>query len=290
MSDAVVVAGSGRSTLGEGVTWSARSNAVLWVDILGKAIRRLSLADGSVTRWDTPERTGWLIERASGDGFVAGLQSGFHDLTLPEGGGMAEVRRIVDPEPALPDNRMNDAAADPAGRIWAGTMPVSCEGASGALYRLDPDCTLTRVDAPYTISNGPAISPDGRWLFHTDTALDTIFRFDIRGDGTLGSRAPHIVFDGSVGHPDGMTLDADGCLWVAHWGGARVTRYDPEGKAMRHIPLPASQITRMAFAGTDLDRMFVSSAADGRDDEEHAGALFEVDPGCRGLPTLAFGA
>ncbi|WP_294336804.1 SMP-30/gluconolactonase/LRE family protein [uncultured Sphingomonas sp.] len=288
MTDAVVVAGSGRSILGEGVTWSARQNAVFWVDILGLSIRRLSLADGAVTRWDSPERTGWLIERRHDDGFIAGLQSGFHDLTLPDGSGMAQVVRIADPEPDLPDNRMNDAAADPQGHIWAGTMPVSCEGASGAFYRLDADRTWAKVDAAYTIANGPAISPDGRWLFHTDTALDTIFRFAINDDGSLGPRSVHIAIDSATGHPDGMTLDAEGCLWVARWGGGRVTRFDADGKEMRHIPLPASQITRMAFAGPDLDRMFVTSAADGVDHEEHAGALFEVDPGCRGLPTLAF--
>jgi len=284
-----VVEGGGRSTLGEGVTWSARRGAVFWVDILGKAVRRLSLADGRVTRWDVPERTGWLIERREGNGFVAGLQSGFHLLTLPDGGGAAVVEKMHDPEPDLPDNRMNDAAADPAGRIWAGTMPFSCEGATGALYRLDPNGSVARVDAPYTISNGPAIAPDGRSLFHTDTALDTVFRFAINDDGSLGPRSEHIRFDGSAGHPDGMTLDADGCLWVAHWGGSRVTRFDPAGRAMRHIPLPASQITRMAFAGPDLSRMFVTSAADGVD-EPLAGALFEVDPDCRGLPTLAYGA
>ncbi|MFD1786322.1 SMP-30/gluconolactonase/LRE family protein [Sphingomonas floccifaciens] len=289
MSDAVIVSGSGRSVLGEGVTWSARDNAVYWVDILGLGIRRLLLDDGRVTHWTTPERTGWLIERTGGDGFIAGLQSGFHELTLPQDGGTAVVTRIIDPEPDLADNRMNDAAADCHGRIWAGTMPVSCEGETGTFYRLDPDRTLTTVDAPYTIANGPAIAPDGTWLFHTDTALNTIFRFDIRDDGSLGQRVPHIVFDGSAGHPDGMTLDADGCLWVAHWGGSRVTRFDLTGQAMRHIPLPASQITRMAFAGADLDRMFVTSAADGVDHETHAGALFEVDPGCKGLPTLAFG-
>jgi sugar lactone lactonase YvrE len=281
-SDVRVVRDSGRSILGEGPLWSERHDAVFWVDILGHRLHRLSIADDVVTRWDMPEAIGWIIERETG--FIAGMASGFHALTLDP----FTVTPIHDPEPDRPDNRMNDAKADAAGRIWAGTMPFSCQGATGALYRLDTDLTCTRVDAPYTIANGPAIAPDGRTLFHTDTALRTIFRFAVHDDGTLGPRTPHIVFARGWGNPDGMTLDADGHLWVAHWGASRITRFDPAGAAERSITLPASQITSMTFAGPDLDRMFVTSAADGVD-EEHGGALFEVDPGCRGLPTLRFG-
>jgi D-xylonolactonase len=278
-----VVPGSGRAVLGEGPLWSARAQAVFWVDILGKRLNRLSLADGAVTGWDMLQPTGWVIEREAG-GFVAGAADGFHRLTLEP----FALIPLHDPEADQPLNRMNDAKADRFGRIWAGTMPFSCEGASGAFYRLDPDGRCTRVDAPYTIANGPAIDPDGRWLFHTDTALRTIFRFAIHDDGTLGARVPHIVFKQDWGNPDGMTLDADGCLWVAHWGTGQVSRFDPAGVRERSIALPASQITSMTFAGDALDRMFVTSAADGAD-EPHAGALFEVDPGCRGLPTMMFG-
>lgn len=278
-----VIPGSGRATLGEGPLWSVREQAVFWVDILGKRLNRLSLADGAVTGWDMPHATGWVIERAGG-GFVAGAADGFHWLTLDP----FALTPLHDPEPDLPLNRMNDAKADPAGRIWAGTMPFSCEGATGAFYRLDPDLACTKVDSPYTIANGPAIDPEGRWLFHTDTALATIFRFAINDDGSLGAREAHIVFDSDWGNPDGMTLDADGGLWVAHWGTGQVSRFDPAGARERSIALPASQITSMTFAGDALDRMFVTSAADGVD-EPHAGGLFEVDPGCRGLPTMMFG-
>lgn len=278
-----IVPGSGRATLGEGVLWSARANAVFWVDILGRRLHRLALADGAVTGWDMPEPIGWVIERARG-GFVAGLASGFVALDIDP----LAIRPIFDPEPGVVEHRMNDAQADPLGRIWAGTMPFSCEGATGALYRLDPDHRCTRVDGPYTIPNGPAITPDGKAMFHTDTALRTIFRMSVNDDGTLGPRAPHIVFARDWGYPDGMTLDAEGHLWVAHWGGGRISRFDAAGERERSIALPASQITKMAFAGDALDRMFVTSAADGVD-EADAGALFEVEPGCRGLPTAMFG-
>jgi D-xylonolactonase len=282
--NARVVPGSGRAALGEGPLWSAQRNAVLWVDILGRRVRQLSLATGEVAAWQLPEPIGWLIERAGRTDFIAGLASGFAELSLDP----LLIRAIADPEPDRVENRMNDAKADVLGRIWAGTMPFSCEGASGSLYRLDPDFGITRVDEPYTIANGPAIAPDGGWLFHTDTALSTIFRFVVNDDGSLGPRRPHIVFPDDWGTPDGMTLDADGCLWVAHWGTGQVSRFDPAGARVSAIRLPASQITSMTFAGPDLDRMFVTSAADGVDEPE-AGALFEVDPGCCGLPTLTFG-
>ncbi|HEX8421503.1 MAG TPA: SMP-30/gluconolactonase/LRE family protein [Sphingomonas sp.] len=280
----IVVPGSGRATLGEGALWSERQDAVFWVDILGQRLNRLSLGDGAISGWAMPEAIGWVIEREHRDGFIAGFASGFAELTLDP----LVIRPIHDPEPGVKANRMNDAKADARGRIWAGTMPFDCGSPTGAFYRLDPDFACTRVDGPYTIPNGPAIARDSMSMFHTDTALNTIFRMAINDDGTLGPKTAHIVFEPGWGHPDGMNLDADGFLWVAHWGGGRVSRFDPEGRCERAIPLPASQITNMAFAGANLDRLFVTSAADGVE-EEHAGALFEVEPGCRGLPALRFG-
>ena len=279
-----IVEGSGHSQLGEGPLWSERDDAVYWVDIIGRKLLRLSLADDQVVCWDMPGPIGWVIERRSKPGFIAGFASGFAELELDP----LNIRPIGDPEPDLPGNRMNDAKADPNGRIWAGTMAANCTDVSGSFYRLDPDFSWARVEGPYGIANGPAISPDGRTLYHTDTALSQIYRFELRDDGTLGPRQVHIRFEREWGTPDGMTLDADGGLWVAHWGGSRVSRFTPEGKLERSIALPASQITSCTFAGENLDRMFVTSAADGVD-EPDAGKLFEVDPGCRGLPTLMFG-
>ncbi|GGB22154.1 calcium-binding protein [Sphingomonas metalli] len=281
---AIKVPGSGRSVLGEGPSWSARENAVFWVDILGKRLNRLSLADGAVTGWDMPRNIGWVVERADRPGFIAGFDTGFVELDLDP----FAIRPIADPEPDLPLNRMNDAKADPTGRIWAGTMPYSCEGDVGAFYRLDTDLSWTKVDAPYCIPNGPAIAADGRTMLHTDTARGTIYRYTIHDDGSLSPRTEFIRFEDDWGSPDGMTFDAEGCLWVGHWGTGQLSRFDPAGKRISFIAMPASQITSCTFAGPELDRMFVTSAADGRDDEPDAGALFEVEPGVKGLPTLPF--
>lgn len=272
-----------RDQLGEGLLWSDRDGAVYWVDILGRRVSRLTLADDRVESWSMPDTIGWLIEREDRPGFIAGLGRRFVGLTLDP----LTVEPIADPEPDRTGNRCNDAKADRAGRIWAGTMPRDGATPDGAFYRLDPDGVAARVDDGYRIANGPAIAADGRSLFHTDTGAATIYRFEVRDDGSLGPRAPHIVFDPAWGSPDGMTLDADGGLWVACWGAAQVLRFTPEGHVDRAIALPASQITNVCFAGAALDRMFVTSAADGVD-EAQAGALFEVEPGCRGLPAMRY--
>jgi xylono-1,5-lactonase len=283
MTEYRVVPRDVRDTLGEGLLWSARDDALYWTDILAPALNRLSFADGAVTRWDMPEMIGWVIERRDAPGFIAGLRSGFAELTLDP----LTITPIVDPEPDLPDNRLNDAKADRWGRIWAGSMPLTADRPTGNLYRLDPDRTLSHVDSGYSVANGPAISPDQNWLYHTDTVARQIYRFALDADG-VRDRAPFITFEEEWGYPDGMTVDAEGHLWVAHWGGARITRFTPDGAFENSIALPASQITNICFAGDGLDRMFVTSAADGLPDEEHAGALFEVDAGVRGLPPGQF--
>jgi sugar lactone lactonase YvrE len=273
-----------RDRLGEGLFWSARDGALYWTDILAPALNRLSLGSGEVTRWPMPDMIGWVIERADAPGFVAGFRSGFAELLLDP----VQVTPIVDPEPDLPDNRLNDAKADAHGRIWAGTMPIAVDRPSGSLYRFDLDHTVTRVDTGYTVANGPAISPGGRWLYHTDTVPGRVYRFALSEDG-VRDRELFIQFEPDWGRPDGMTVDAEGGLWIAHWGGSRVSRFSPEGVLDRSIALPASQITNVCFAGEKLDRMFVTSAAEGAEAEPHAGALFDIDPGVLGLPPHLFG-
>lgn len=197
------------------------------------------------------------------------------------------IETIAAPEDERDGNRFNDAKADARGRIWAGSMPFTCDRPSGSFYRLDPDGTATRVDEGYTIPNGPAIAPEGGFLLHTDTARNTIYRYAVRDDGSLADRTAFIVFEPGWGHPDGMTFDAEGYLWVACWGASCVTRFTPDGRVDRRIDLPASQITNCAFAGEALDRMFVTSASDGVDEPE-GGCLFEIDPGCRGLAPMRY--
>jgi len=262
----------------------ARENAVYWVDIKGRALHRLALEDNAHTSWPMPEMLGWVVERRDDPGFIAGFKSGFARLFLDP----LRIEPIYAPEEHLPDSRMNDAAVDRFGRIWAGTMDDSERAATGCLYRLDTAGACTRHDSGYVVSNGPTFSPDHDVLYHTDTTRRVIYRFPLAPDGGLGARETFVVFPEEWGSPDGMATDVHGGIWVAHWGGARLSRFTPRGRLDRVIPMPVSQVTSCCFAGPTLERMFVTTAAIDCDDDAVAGCLFEVEPGVQGAPTYAY--
>jgi Gluconolactonase len=275
-----------RDRLGEGISWSGRRNAVFWVDILSCSLQRLDVDSGRIQRWGFGEPIGWAIERAGSDGFIIGLKSGFYECSLDP----FDLKLIGNPEPDRPHNRLNDAKVDREGRIWAGSKDDREDGAEpvGALYRLDKDLSWSRQSDGYQITNGPAFSPDGRTLYHVDTIGRTVFAFDLSEEGLLSNKRALVMFDDSMGYPDGLTTDALGGLWVAHWGGGRVSRFLPDGSFDRAIQLPTSLITNCTFAGRNLDRMFVTSASIGNEEDPLAGGLFEVDPGVEGLAPTPF--
>ena len=167
-------------------------------------------------------------------------------------------------------------------------MPISGDTPSGTLYRLDPDLCWHGLDHGYQVTNGPAFAPGQDILYHADSPRRIIYRFRLDSTGALHDRNAFIHFPEEWGYPDGMTVDREGCLWVAHWDGGRLSRFSPDGVLDRTVALPASRITSCTFAGAALDRMFVTSAREGREDEPLAGALFEIDPLTIGLPTGEF--
>lgn len=264
-------------TLGEGTLWCPRDGALYWTDILAPALNRLDLASGAIHRWAMPEPLGWVAASRAG-GLVGGFRSGVARITLDP----LHIAERSDPEPHLPGNRMNDGKADAHGAIWCGTMDMAETQDSGTLYRLAPDGTFQAIDTGYGVPNGPAFSPCGQWLYHADSARRVIYRFPLTADG-VGQREVFVRFEEADGYPDGMTCDAQGFLWQAHWDGGRISRFAPDGRLDRTISLPARRITNIAFAGEGLDRMFVTSARVGLDDaNEFDGALFEVDAGVAG--------
>lgn len=278
-----------KADLGEGPLWSARDQAIYWTDIKVKKLNRYRLADGATQSWDMPDTIGWAVERHDRPGFVIGLAHAIVELTLDP----FKLVRRYEIEADKPGNRLNDAKADPQGRIWFGTMHDRERENSGAFYRLDPDFSVHQVDRGYIVANGPTFSPDGKIVYHTDSSAREIYQFEVRADGSLGGKGVFARFEESEGYPDGMTTDREGCLWVAHWGGSRITRFRPDGTRDRVIPFPVSQVTSCTFGGDRLDRMFVTSARIGLSDaqlarEPLAGGLFEVDPGTAGLPTQQF--
>lgn len=278
-----------KANLGEGPLWSARDQAVYWTDIKVKRLNRYRLADGATRSWDMPDMIGWAVERRDRPGFVVGLAHAIAEVTLDP----FTLTRRAEIETGLPGNRLNDAKVDLQGRVWFGSMDNDEKAKAGAFYRLDPDFSVHRVDGGYICANGPTFSPDGKIVYHTDSTVREIYRFDVRPDGSLGGKRVFVRFAEPEGYPDGMTTDREGCLWVAHWGGGRITRFRPDGTRDRVVTFPASQVTSCTFGGDRLDRMFVTSARIGLSDEQLAreplaGGLFEIDPGAIGLPTQQF--
>jgi sugar lactone lactonase YvrE len=274
-----------QAMLGEGPVYVAREDALYWVDIKGKAVHRLGLASEAHDRWPMPQVLGWIVPRQGKPGFIAGFKSGFARLFLDP----LRIEPIGAPEDHLPSNRLNDAAVDRSGCIWAGSMDDRERESTGALYRLSPDGEWTRHDAGYVVSNGPAFSLDHDVLYHTDTTRRVIYRFRRSDDGSLSDRDVFVTFREEWGYPDGMATDAEGGIWVAHWGGARLSRFLPDGTLDRVIEMPVSQVTSCCFAGAGLERMFVTTASIGCEDEPLAGCLFEVFPGIRGAQCYGYG-
>lgn len=279
MNEFRVVERAGQDILGEGPIWSPEQGALFWVDILGRRLNRFALHSGAVSTWELPDMIGWVIERSNAPGFIAGFANGFAELQLEP----LSIEPLLNPEPDRPDTRLNDAKADRRGRIWAGTMSMANRN-EGSLYRFDPDHTVHRVDSGYTVANGPAMSPDESYLYHADSPLGVIYRFRKDPEGNLRDRVPFIQFKPGWGQPDGMTVDSEGGLWVAHWDGGRISRFLENGSLDRSVQLPTARITSCAFGGPDLERLFVTSASLGVEHEPYAGALFEIDPQIRGLP------
>ncbi|MFP1133078.1 SMP-30/gluconolactonase/LRE family protein [Asticcacaulis sp. W401b] len=272
--------------VGEGPIWSARDGCLYWVDILGNALHAYYLQSGSTRTWSFRQHVCWIIEREKG-GFILGLADGIYTLRL-EPFAMTHLATLF---PAESQNRLNDAKADNLGRIWAGSTHMPQTEKSGAFYRLNTDLTTVEVDGPYQIANGPTFSADHRKVYHTDSAESDVFVFDLI-DGELANKRRFVHFQWDWGAPDGMTTDAQGGIWIAHWGGGRISRFTESGELDFDIPIPARQVTSLCFAGNDLDRLFVTTAALDQPSDRLAGTLFEVTGdalrGHTGLPTQNF--
>lgn len=288
MSAAIRCVWPAGALLGEGPFWHPLERKLYWVDIKGPAIHAFDPRTGGRQTWPMPEQLGCIAPRRDG-GFVAGLKSGFAFVDLERG----TIERIGNPEPDRPDNRFNDGKCDGAGRFWAGTMDDTLQQASGWLYCLDANRRWQRRDGPYVCTNGPAFSPDSATLYHTDTVGRTIYAFDLAVDGTPSRKRVFVRFTKADGFPDGMTVDTAGFIWVAHWGGGRVTRFRPDGAVERTIDLPVAQVTSCAFGGDDLRTLFVTTASTGLSDEARgaqplAGGLFALETEIVGLACGTF--
>lgn len=273
--------------LGEGPVWVEREQALYWVDIKGYRIFRLDEA-GDVRQWETPFRVASLAPRVGG-GFVAGTDRGFAEVDLDA----LRFDPFDHPEPDRLSNRFNDGKLDRAGRFWAGTMDDQERQSSGALYRLDFDRASTRLDDGYRVTNGPAFDRSARRMYHNDSALQTTYVFDLDAHGTPTDRRVFARYGEGDGYPDGMTVDAEDCVWIAFWDGWCVRRFSPASECIAKINLPVQKPTSCAFGGPALDRMYVTSASIGlnaldRAAQPCAGGLFMLDTGVSGIADVPF--
>lgn len=289
--DRVCVALDAKARLGEGPVWCPRERALYFVDSLEPAVKRLDPTTGAVRSWPVPDLVGCLALREGG-GLVVALRRGFHTLDLATGA-VAPIHLPKEPE----DTRFNDGKCDRRGRFWAGTMHF--EGMprqpKGALYRMDVDGRVTRMVDGIRTANGLGWSLDDRLMYYTDTRTNRIdvFDFDI-ATGAIANRRVFAQVPQETGFPDGLTVDAQGFVWSAHWDGARITRYAPDGRIDRVVAMPVPRPTSVSFGGADLGTLYVTSARDGLDDaalarHPHSGAIFALEPGVKGLPEPRFG-
>jgi len=270
--------------LGEGPVWVERDRALWFVDIKKQQIHRYDPASGARRSWDAPEQVGFILPAERG-GFVAGLQSGLYHFD--DNSGAFDL--IVKVDEDLPANRLNDGTVDPKGRIWFGTMDNQERDRSGAFYCFANGKLTRTAIGNIAITNGPAVSPDGRILYVVDTLRGTIDAVDIDDDGTLGERRSYVRIDPSEGHPDGPTIDAEGCVWISLYAGWEARRYSPTGELIERVRFPVANITKIAFGGDDLRTVYATTARQLLSRENIArqpeiGDLFEFTADVPGVP------
>ena len=280
------------SELGEGPVWDEQRESIHWLDIERGHIHSYNSYRGDFATLEVQQRIGFITLCKDQHAWRAGLQNGLAEIDRNNGA----VRIISDPESHLPENRFNDGKCDPQGRLWAGTMSTKEEPGAGNLYMLDVNGRLIKKKEGVTISNGMAWSADKKIFYYIDTPTRAVTAWDFDNEtGHISHERIILMIPENEGFPDGMTIDTEGMLWVAHWGGWQVSRWDPfSGKKIASIALPVKRVTSCTFGGRHLEDLYITTARKDMDPEEKetqrlAGSLFVVkNCGYRGLPATRF--
>ena len=282
------VAVHSRDLLGEAPVWLAAEARLLWIDISGRRIEWLDPETRHVDVLDVGDKIGSAAPSAGG-GLVAVLPHEFVHIDPASG-----RRTVLAPvETDLPGNQMNDGKCDSHGRFWAGSWTLDyTPGAT--LYRLNADRSVDRMLEPVTCSNGLGWSPDDRLMYYIDSSTYRVDVFDFdAASGDIGGRRPLVEIPEAAGMPDGLTVDADGCVWVALWGGSALHRYDPSGRLDMVVELPTANVTCCTFGGADLRDLYITTAREDLDEaalgaQPEAGSLFVCRPGPAGVLPNAY--
>lgn len=283
-----------KTTLGEGPLWDVQQQRLYWVDSLDGRVFRCTADGGELRAWELGQRIGSMTLRREGTHAVVALKGGLYDLDLGDG----KLDFIVDPEPNLPLNRLNDGKVDAAGRFLFGSMDTLGESTSAKLYRLDPDMSLHTLEDKIVVSNGPCLEPRPVHFLLRGHMGWEIWSYDYDlATGTPSRRRCFAPVDRTGGGAaDGATVDSEGFLWQALVYAGQLVRYSPDGNVDRVIEMPVKKVTSLVFGGPDLDVLYVTSMARPPlprfpEDGQHRGALFAITGlGVRGLPATRFGS
>lgn len=274
-----------QNELGEGPVWDDRLGELFWVDINGCKLHRFRPSDGRQSAYSLERKVGSAVPAADGSWILA-MADGFYRLDLDSG----RTERIVHTDEPDPLNRLNDGKCDRNGRFWAGTMSAKWQK-DGSLYTLESGGKLTRRLSGVVCSNGLAWNADNTILYYIDSAKKLVHAFDYdAASGNISNRRTVIAYPEGQGGPDGMTIDSEGMLWIGHWGGWQVSRWNPlTGEKLLAVDIPARNVTSCAFGGKQLDELYVTTARVGNEGEDMtrqplAGSVFRVRTGVRGLP------
>ena len=274
-----------KADLGEGPVWDEKNQTIYWLDILNGLIHEYEFETGRGQHFSVGEMIGSYALTDKGNMIIAS-KSGFGYIDKING----TYKLLAAPEKHLPNNRFNDGKCDPKGRFWAGSMSLIGEKEVGTLYKFENSIAVPMIKG-VSISNGLAWSLDSKIMYYIDTPTRQVVGYDFDMEqGQISNKRVIITLDEGSGYPDGMTIDAEGMLWIAHWDGWRISRWDPSsGNLLMEIKMPASQITSLTFGGPNLDKIFVTSAKTGLDNktlesQPLAGSIFEIaDLGIKGL-------
>ena len=273
--------GNYRATWGEGPIWW--NGCLLYVDIEQHKVIRFDPSNGNETEYPVGERVGTVVPREAG-GFVIAGDNGLYFMN--EDG---ELQAITDPEPDKPDNRFNDGKCSPDGHFFAGTISLVKKEGDARLYKLDKNGEFSEAFGPVTNSNGIAWSLDGTKMYYIDTPRREVLSFDY-ADGKISNMGSAVDTSAVDASPDGMTIDADGNLWIAFCHGACVVCYSPvTGEEIRRVEVPCLETTACAFGGENLDELYITTGVHKTEVEEHAGKIFRVTGlGVRGVKAYAY--
>jgi sugar lactone lactonase YvrE len=279
-----------KAVLAEGPCWLEDQQKLLWVDIEGSRVHVFDPASGEDRYFDMPSHVGVAVPTERGD-LLAATQKGFVRLDPATGA----ITPLFDPEADLPGNRFNDGKCDPQGRFWAGSIAYDRTPKVASLWRLDAQLNVQRMVADVSTSNGLTWSLDGKTMYYIDTPTRRVDAFDFDGpSGEIRGRRTIIRVPEDMGKPDGMTIDGQGMLWVALWGGWAVSRWNPDsGALLGKIEVPVERVSSCCFGGPDFRTLYITTARSGLspdalDAQPLAGGLFHVTTGYQGGPCVRF--